>query len=416
MIKKLIKFILIFLIIAFLGFGFSFRFKLCNKEVNIGTGEIIEKITSDINKTGLETKLQIKVDKKEDILNSEEVDDIRKDKNDNIINYGKIISYDYVTNIEIATQTLSVSKDKTLVEDVSQRTSHSFTFKTGNKNEYKKIFLAGNLNRLKNGKWYRVEPGATTTIDAWNKQIKDDSKLYSFLSRFKNKTTAANYEATAATGNLIKQGGAWATMRKATAAGTVQKNVSGGEAISSCAGPAASASANVFYRGAVPMNTSDLPAAANISAASLFLYGGRNDGRNITNGYQTIVGSTQASPTDLVAEDYDVVLGSLNSETEFSSRIWSYAGTGRTVITLSGYNEFIFNASGIAGITKTGYTKLGLRSGQDISNTQPSGTYNYNLMAYYGPADTSGTKDPYLSVTYTVAAASSPSQTPIIFD
>ncbi len=74
-----------------------------------------------------------------------------------------------------------------------------------------------------------------------------------------------------------------------------------------------------------------------------------------------IVASNQNDPTNLVLADYDQ-LGTIS----FGSMLVSAWNA-------NGNNDIQLNAAGIAAISKTGYTKFGLRFGRDIANTAPTG-------------------------------------------
>jgi hypothetical protein len=122
-----------------------------------------------------------------------------------------------------------------------------------------------------------------------------------------------------------------------------------------------------------------------------------------------LVASTPASNTELVNGDFDQL-----GATEFATRI-SYASWNT-----AGYNDFTLNASGLAAVTKTGITKLGLRISHDFDNSEPSwvsespsgfriyyseqGTgYKPKLVVTYTPATASGTTDAATSVGETIA-------------
>jgi uncharacterized protein YjfI (DUF2170 family) len=103
-----------------------------------------------------------------------------------------------------------------------------------------------------------------------------------------------------------------------------------------------------------------------------------------------IVASTPASNNNLVNADY-AQLGT----TSFGSILWS-------TLSASAYNDFVLNASGIASISTTGITKLGTRSGWDVSGSF-TGTWALNnaTLFQFSSADTAGTtSDPKLVVTY----------------
>lgn len=105
------------------------------------------------------------------------------------------------------------------------------------------------------------------------------------------------------------------------------------------------------------------------------------------------IGSVNPAATnDLVAADYNIAnWGSDRYATDIGYAAWS----------ITSYNDFTFNATGIAAISKTGITKIGARSAVDIDNGTPNwvSSGQYRLQGDY--ADQTGTsQDPKLVVTY----------------
>lgn len=150
-----------------------------------------------------------------------------------------------------------------------------------------------------------------------------------------------------------------------------------------------SGSYHPIRRGYFPYDTSALTSGAVISAATLSIYGGSGT-INDNSSAIYIVQSTQASATDLVVEDYDQ-LGSVDFSTNIPYASWNTAG----------YNDFALNASGLANISKTGYSMFGALDKLDFLNTGPA-TSNNSIAGYFSPE--SGTsKDPKLVITYSFA-------------
>jgi hypothetical protein len=148
----------------------------------------------------------------------------------------------------------------------------------------------------------------------------------------------------------------------------------------------------VIQRGIFLFDTSSLPDDAEISAATLSLFGaGKADSLGIIPDVN-IYSSNPASNTDVVAGDYD----SLGS-TAFSTAI-TYANW-----VVPGYNDFTLNSSGIAAISKTGISKFGTRNANyDVSETAPSWTSDtYSFLRSYFAEQGSG-YEPKLVVTYSV--------------
>lgn len=111
---------------------------------------------------------------------------------------------------------------------------------------------------------------------------------------------------------------------------------------------------------------------------------------------------TQSSPgsnTGLTTADFDAIGDSVGAPTEWSSAIdcGSLNGTA--------YNDFTFNATGEAGINKSGVTNLGHRIRED-KTAAPS--YSFDLRNTWVPesAEETGTaKDPKFVVVHSAAAA-----------
>lgn len=143
-------------------------------------------------------------------------------------------------------------------------------------------------------------------------------------------------------------------------------------------------------------DTSSLGASASISAATLSLYGfAANCG--IENDAVRITVSAPASNTAIANGDYD--------KTKFTSTAQA-SDLNCSSITLSAYNDFVLNATGLSNIAKTGVTKFGVRSVDDINVSSPLGIVN---TMQFAAAETAGTtSDPKLVVTYTTGGGARP--------
>jgi len=155
-----------------------------------------------------------------------------------------------------------------------------------------------------------------------------------------------------------------------------------------------------IVRGFLPFDTSGLPDNATISAALVYVYvSAVGDGDNDGDDWLNVVQGLQADPTTLVVGDYDACGDAVTNPTEGATRI----DLGN--ITASQYNSFTLNATGRGWISKTGYTKLGVREGHDCINSAyagADGTVNRIAIRY---SEYTGTgSDPYLSVTYTTTS------------
>ena len=162
-------------------------------------------------------------------------------------------------------------------------------------------------------------------------------------------------------------------------------------------------------RAFVPMDTSGLDDGATITAASLFLYVYAHYTTGELTGYHyySVVETNQASNTSLSTGDYDECGKSTANgwSSAMSTDIIKLSGDVSSSLTDSAYNEFALNSTGLAVISKTGYTKLGVRNAHDLMNvSQNTGAGNYAFFHAYTSEQTGTSNDPYLSVTYTISS------------
>ena len=161
----------------------------------------------------------------------------------------------------------------------------------------------------------------------------------------------------------------------------------------------ASTSAVAIARHFFPFDTSaDDIDVADVTAISLFLYvvSKEDDAPAEANSKLVLVANTQASNTTLVLADFSRV-GAVNfGELDLGN------------VTVNAYNEFVLNAAGIAAFNGSGFTKYAIREGHDLTNTWPPSSWNKTWARsgadFAMSEDTSGTKDPYMVVTYSAAS------------
>ena len=142
-------------------------------------------------------------------------------------------------------------------------------------------------------------------------------------------------------------------------------------------------------------DTSSLTSSANISAATMSIYGStKADGLSITPNIN-IYSSNPAANNTLENGDFDS-LGSTAFSTAISYSSWANGS----------YNDFSLNSDGKSAISKTSITKLGARNASyDASGTDPGDYSNaVSLLngAFSGVAGTGS--DPKLVITYTIVA------------
>jgi len=118
-----------------------------------------------------------------------------------------------------------------------------------------------------------------------------------------------------------------------------------------------------LYRSIFLFDTSALPDGCRVTSAIFSVWGtNKADALSVAPDIN-VYASAPASTTALAAGDFD----SLGS-TPFCDTPITYAGWNT-----SGYNDFTLNAAGIAAISKTGITKLGLRNANyDVAGVAPN--------------------------------------------
>ncbi len=139
-------------------------------------------------------------------------------------------------------------------------------------------------------------------------------------------------------------------------------------------------------------DTSSIPDSDTISATTFSLYGvSKVDNFNQAIG---VVSSAPASNTQLAAGDFDSLGTTRYADTDIDI----------TVASTTGYNDWAFNATGIAAISKTGVTKLGTRLSGDIDNSVPAWSSNLATFLEVYMADQTGTaNDPKLVITHSTS-------------
>jgi len=153
-------------------------------------------------------------------------------------------------------------------------------------------------------------------------------------------------------------------------------------------------------RGIFLFDTSSLGSETTIDSAVFSLYG-----NNVvdTASWEITVNVYEANPssnTALEKYDYD----------NFGTTAYCDNGISVSNWNTSGYNDFTFNSTGKAAISKTGITKLGVRDATyDVPNSAPSWENTVESAVYCYFADQTGTnQDPKLVITYAVIVNAKP--------
>ncbi len=176
--------------------------------------------------------------------------------------------------------------------------------------------------------------------------------------------------------------GTWSQVRNGSGSTAIDNS---GALLASIESATSSGQWATITRSALLFDTSSIGSGSTILSATLNLYvDAKYDdfSQNID-----IVASTPATNVALLASDYGnfgtTVLGTI----AISS------------LTTGAYNAIALNPTGLAAISKTGITKLGMRVSGDTSDTEPSWISGGLSWAVVRSADTSGTgSDPRLEV------------------
>ncbi len=280
-------------------------------------------------------------------------------------------------------------------EDLSQRTSHSRTFKTSDPNVFITEVISGVPAYYKdsNGEWWETEY-ATTTKEAF------DAQTISLLDKIFPKVYAVDFYPSSSTedGAVAVDAGnpTWAASHDASSGdyaqtdtanfncGQTQYHVGDGY---------------IIHRAIFLFDTSSIPSENTIASATLEVYQNQNasDGDNDGLDYLVLASSSPASNTSFVYDDYDQF-----GNTELSDRIDLSTRTSAA----NSWATFTLNSSGLAAIAKgsSAVTKLGSREGHDITDTaitesEAVNAFNMNYsesasnkptltVIHYGPIET----------------------------
>lgn len=148
-----------------------------------------------------------------------------------------------------------------------------------------------------------------------------------------------------------------------------------------------------IYRVIIVFNTAGLPDGDVIPAVDFGIVGGNSTNSNPYTDYITIVASAPASNTNIVVGDYDSLGSARYAPDLLHSSFTDDAST---------FNTFAFNATGIANVSKTGATKIGIRYKADTDDVEPTWQSGLANVIYFLPAEevASGDKRPRLVVTH----------------
>lgn len=158
-----------------------------------------------------------------------------------------------------------------------------------------------------------------------------------------------------------------------------------------------SATTNQFsqlYKAIMNFDTSAIPDGAVVTSAVLSLYVNAINTPLGTTGFSLVViGATPAGTSNIVNGDYN----------QLGSTLFDFKNY--TSVVVGAYNDFTFNATGLATINKTGVTSVGATNGYDYNNVF-NGTWTSSASNNYliNSADL-GYFLPTLTVTYSIGGS-----------
>ncbi|MCK5061759.1 hypothetical protein KAR28_04360 [Candidatus Parcubacteria bacterium] len=329
--------------------------------------------------------LKLKCDKSK-ILKSKEVDWIVQKEDGTMENRGRIIKYDYIS-------------DKKAIGNFRFKDGNPYTnvktIKETKEENIDHFYIGDHFYKNSLGEIFEIEHGATTTIDAFEEQTK-----LNIVSKIKN---LFGKNVFAASGDPIYSGAGdghvryylstnWDTTHDAST-GDVAYYIYETRPFES----GIISTTFIIYRMFLPFNTSTLPDDCTINSASLFVKSNSYQvGDDDAQAYAGVVQTSQATTTSLATTDYNNC-GATDNPT-----------LGAPTIALNNFSaealvEFVLNSDGRSWISKTSWTKLGLREGHDIEDVAIVSGRNYGML--YQSEHTGTDRDPYLSVTYSEAVA-----------
>lgn len=191
-------------------------------------------------------------------------------------------------------------------------------------------------------------------------------------------------------GKLRNNNASFATASQATAAASVDNTGSSYVWFGDSGGT------KYIDRAFFPFDTSAIADTDTIDSATFSVWNNKDASNSVTgdNYSWNIYGQSQASDTTLAVADYDTY-----DTTEFSTA----KNTATFVAGATGYYNYTLNASGLAAISKTSYSKFALINTNDyrLGNTAP--TQPQNLYVFF--SESAGTtNDPKLVVVHSAAA------------
>src|SRR4030042_3953010 len=330
----------------------------------------------------------------------EKTESLEFDKYDDLLEYTentktKEVIYNYKTNI-VEQQTFN-----NLNENIDKRKEDvEFYINSNTRQEYAKIYSGKQYRKIEN-EWYKFETATTTENNFFmelQKTVPVENFFDKMISFFEFKETIAQ----TATRSIYSGSGDgrvryylstnWDTTHDGTT-GDLSDYTSNYAEIET--GQVSATGKYLISRVFLIFDTSSIPLNSVIDSATLNVYTTVSDyPDNDSQAYIGLVSTTPSSFSFLINTDYDncglVDNPVLGAETILQSSF-----------SISAYNVFNLNSTGISWINNNGYTYLGLREGHDIEDKVIAlNARNYTTIR---TSEYAGTDyDPYLWIEYTV--------------
>ncbi len=286
----------------------------------------------------------------------------------------------------------------------SQRTKHARVFATDKPNTFVAEIVSGDPQYYEDekGGWWVADYGITTA-DSYEAQKRAQGgspgileAIVGFLFPKRARADTGTFypdpdpETSSVDGYVYKDHSSnWNSVHNAT--NGINANSDAAEIIvSDELGVASGALDYGIRRGFLLFDTSSLPDSVPVIDATLSLYmTGVTAGGSEKRLY--VASSSPSSAASLVSQDFDMI-----GSTSYGVSDGTYAGNT--------YEPIALNANGLASISRTGVTKLSVRTYNDFNNIAP--TDATELVANFASADDTGTgHDPKLVVVYDTAPA-----------
>lgn len=280
-----------------------------------------------------------------------------------------------------------------------ERTPTIQKYKTDNPNNFiLKVYPSPQFIKDISGNWYHLEYAIASTSDfeleyspVWDIIDKIQAYLYDPFLIFNIKSAIAQtLYSGGGDGTVGYYSSTWSTVHNASAGNDTNYTNN----YMQIQGDRKNGSTYYIYRGFIPFDTSSLDDSDVITGADLYLYHNNDSGQAGVTLNHSITIANQSSVSSLINDDFDQAGSSVVGDFDAD---FDNSGGEEYVITISDPDT---------NISKTGYTKLGIReTNHDLADVAATNDYYFGIRS---SEYTGTTYDPHLIIDYTV---SEPAQT-----